>query len=145
MDGTLIEAWASQKSFKPNDGSDGGDGASWHKQKRSSEPHARTTDPESRLHRKADGREAKLCSMGHVTRENRHGLAVAGMAPKADGTAEREAAQALPKAKCKVVGHRIPVGADKAYDPRDHVATSRALAVTPHGAQNQSPTKTGKR
>jgi transposase len=79
VDGTLIEAWASQKSFKPKDGSDGGDGANWHQQKRSNETHASTTDPESRLYRKADGREAKLCYMGHVTMENRHGLAVAGM------------------------------------------------------------------
>jgi transposase len=58
VDGTLIEAWASQKSFKPKDGSDGGDGANWHQQKRSNETHASTTDPESRLYRKADGREA---------------------------------------------------------------------------------------
>src|SRR5436190_14293579 len=76
VDGTLVEAWASQKSFKPKDGSDG-DGTNWHKQKRSNETHVSTTDPESRLYRKADGREAKLCYMGHALMENRHGLAVA--------------------------------------------------------------------
>src|SRR6202023_2017314 len=65
VDGTLIEAWASQKSFKPKDGSGDGDGANWHNQKRSNETHASTTDPESRLYRKAAGREAKLCYMGH--------------------------------------------------------------------------------
>ena len=76
--GPVIEAWASQKSFKPKDGTGDGDGANWHNQKRSNETHASTTDPESHLYRKAAGREAKLCYMGHVTMENRHGLAVAG-------------------------------------------------------------------
>jgi transposase len=143
VDGTLIEAWASQKSFKPKDGSDG-DGTNWHKQKRSNETHASTTDPECRLYRKADGREAKLYYMGHLTMENRHGLAVAGMVTKADGRAERSAAQAMLKAKRKAIGCRITAGADKAYDTRDHVATLRAIDVPPHVAQNQSPTKTGK-
>jgi transposase len=143
VDGTLIEAWASQKSFKPKDGSDG-DGTNWHKQKRSNETHVSTTDPESRLYRKADGREAKLCYMGHALMENRHGLAVAGMVTRAGGTAERHAAQAMLKAKRKAIGHRITVGADKAYDMKDHVATLRAIDVTPHVAQNKSPTKTGK-
>src|ERR1700730_17400557 len=76
VDGTLIEAWASQKSFRPNDGSDDGNGANFHGQKRKNETHASTTDPDSRLYRKAAGREAKLSYMGHVTMENRHGLAV---------------------------------------------------------------------
>ena len=143
VDGTLIEAWASQKSFKPKDGFGDGDGANWHNQKRSNETHASTTDPESRLYRKADGREAKLCYMGHVTMENRHGLAVAGMVTTAGGRAERSSAQAMLKAKCKAVGHRITAGADKAYDTRDHVETLRATDVTPHVAQNH-PTKTGK-
>jgi hypothetical protein len=144
VDGTLIEAWASQKSFKPKDGSGDGDGANWHNQKRSNETHASTTDPESRLYRKAAGREAKLCYMGHVTMENRHGLAVAGMVTTAGGRAERSAAHAMLKAKRKAIGHRLTAGADKAYDRRDHVATLRAIDVTPHVAQNQSPTKTGK-
>src|SRR6202023_854291 len=102
VDGTLIEAWASQKSFKPKDGSGDDDGANWHNQKRSNETHASTTDPESRLYRKAaGGREAKLCYMGHVTMENRHGLAVAGMVTTAGGRAERSAAHAMLKAKRK--------------------------------------------
>jgi len=85
VDGTLIEAWASQKSFRPKDGS--GDGTNFHGQKRKNETPASTTDPDSRLYRKAAGREAKLCYMGHATMENRHGLAVAGMVTPATGTA----------------------------------------------------------
>ena len=88
VDETLIEAWASQKSFRPKDGSDGDDGANFHGQKRKSDTHASTSDPDSRLYRKAAGREAKLCYMGHATMENRHGLAVAGMVTLASGTAE---------------------------------------------------------
>jgi transposase len=79
VDGTLIEAWASQKSFRPKDGNGDDDGANFHGQKRKNDTHASTTDPDSRLYRKAAGREAKLCYMGHVTMENRHGLAVAGI------------------------------------------------------------------
>jgi transposase len=79
VDGSLIEAWASQKSFRPRDGrDDASDGSNFHGQKRTNETHASTTDPESKLYRKAAGREAKLCYMGHVTMENRNGLAVAG-------------------------------------------------------------------
>jgi transposase len=145
VDGTLIEAWASQKSFRAKDGGDNeGDGADFRGQKRSNETHASTTDPESRLYRKAAGREAKLCYMGHVTMENRHGLAVAGVVTKADGTAERRASHAMLKGKRKAVGHRITAGADKAYDTKDHIGNLRAIGVTPHVAQNKSPTKTGK-
>src|SRR6516225_6744025 len=90
VDGTLIEAWASQKSFRPKDGSGDDDGgANFHGQKRKNDTHASTTDPDCRLYRKAAGREAKLCYMGHATMENRHGLAVAGMVTLATGTAER--------------------------------------------------------
>src|SRR5439155_915790 len=146
VDGTLIEAWASQKSFRAKDGGDNeGDGADFRGQKRSNETHASTTDPESRLYRKAAGREARLCYMGHVTMENRHGLAVAGVVTKADGTAERRASQAMLKAKRKAVGHRITAGADKAYDTKGHVEDLRALNVTPHVAQNNGPAKIGKR
>ena len=146
VDGTLIEAWASQKSFRAKDGSEKeGDGGDFRGQKRSNVTHASTTDPMSRLYRKAAGREAKLCYMGHVTMENRHGLAVAGTVTKADGTAERRASQAMLKAKRKAVGHRITAGADKAYDTKDHIENLRAIGVTPHVAQNKSPTKTGKR
>ena len=144
VDGTLIEAWASQKSFRPKDGSDG-DGENFHGQKRKNDTHASTTDPESRLYRKANGREAKLSYMGHVTMENRHGLAVAGEVTQADGTAERRASEAMLKAKCREVGHRITVGEDKAYDCADHVTELRQMKVTPHVAQNDAVTKTGKR
>lgn len=143
VDGTLIEAWASQKSFRPKDGS--GDGTNFHGQKRKNETHASTTDPQSRLYRKAAGREAKLSYMGHVTMENRHGLAVAGMVTQANGTAERRASEAMLAAKAKARGGRITVGADKAYDTADHVANLRAIPVTAHVTQNDSVTKTGKR
>ena len=93
VDGTLIEAWASHKSFRPKDGSGDDDGSDFHGQKRKNDTHASTTDPDSRLYRKAAGREAKLCYMGHATMENRHGLAVAGMVTLATGTAERRASE----------------------------------------------------
>lgn len=145
VDGTLIEAWASHKSFRPKDGSDDGDGANFHGQTRKNDSHASTTDPESRLYRKAQGREAKLSYMGHATMENRHGLAVAGMVTHANGTAERRAAEAMLKTKSKEAGHRITVGADKAYDTAAHVANLRAANVTPHVTQNDTVTKTGKK
>ena len=78
VDGMLIEAWASQRSFRPKDGSDG-DGSDFHGQTRENDTHQSTTDPDSRLYRKAAGREARLCYTGHVVMENRHGLAVAGL------------------------------------------------------------------
>src|SRR5690349_7924811 len=146
VDGTLIEAWASQKSFRPKDGSgsDGDDGANFHGQKRKNDTHASTSDPDSRLYRKAAGREAKLCYMGHATMENRHGLAVAGMVTLASGTAERRASERMLKIKAREVGHRITAGEDKAYDTADHVANLRAINVTPHVTQNTGITKTGK-
>ena len=145
VDGTLIEAWASHKSFKPKDDPGGGDGTNFHGQKRKNETHASTTDPESRLYRKAAGREAKLSYMGHVTMENRHGLAVAGMVTPANGTAERRASEAMLAAKAKARGGRVTAGEDKAYDTADHVANLRAADVTPHVTQNDGVTKTGKR
>ena len=139
VDGTLIEAWASHKSFRPKDGSGDDDGgADFHGQQRKNDTHASTSDPDSRLYRKAAGREAKLCYMGHATMENRHGLAVAGMVTLADGTAERRASQIMLKAKAKEAGGRITVGEDKAYDTADHVAHLRAINVTPHVTQNDS-------
>src|SRR5215210_190325 len=146
VDGTLIEAWASQKSFRPRDGSGDADGgADFHGQQRKNDTHASTTDPDSRLYRKAAGREAKLSYMGHATMENRHGLAVAGMVTLANGTAERLASETMLKAKAKEAGRRITAGEDKAYDTADHVANLRASNITPHVTQNDSPTKTGKR
>ena len=146
VDGTLIEAWASHKSFRPKDGSGDDDGgADFHGQQRKNDTHASTSDPDSRLYRKAAGREAKLCYMGHATMENRHGLAVAGMVTLADGTAERRASQIMLKAKAKEAGGRITVGEDKAYDTADHVAHLRAINVTPHVTQNDCITATRKR
>jgi len=145
VDGTLIEAWASQKSFRPKDGSGDEDGgANFHGQKRKNDTHASVTDPDSRLYRKAAGREAKLCYMGHVTMENRHGLAVAGQVTHATGTAERRASEKMLKVKAKEAGRRITVGEDKAYDTADHVANLRALNVTPHVAQYNSASNRGR-
>jgi transposase len=145
VDGTLIEAWASQKSFRPKDGSGDADGGvNFHGQQRKNDTHASATDPDSRLYRKAAGREAKLCYMGHATMENRHGLAVAGLVTHATGTAERRAAEIMLKARSKAAGRRITAGADKAYDTADHVANLRVMNVTPHVTQNNAVTKTGK-
>src|SRR6266540_3694023 len=126
VDGTLIEAWASQKSFRPKDGrGDDDDGANFHGQKRKNDTHASTSDPDSRLYRKAAGREAKLCYMGHATMENRHGLAVAGMVTLATGTAERRASERMLKAKAKEAGRRITVGED--MWPTCGLSTSRRM------------------
>src|SRR6202034_4402968 len=145
VDGTLIEAWASHKSFRPKDGTGNDDGgADFHGQQRKNDTHASTSDPDSRLYRKAAGREAKLCYMGHATMENRHGLAVAGMVTHANGTAERRASEVMLKATSKAAGHRITAGEDKAYDTADHVANLRAINVTQHVTQNQAVTKTGR-
>jgi transposase len=144
VDGTLIEAWASHKSFRPKDGSDD-DGSDFHGQRRRNDTHASVTDPQSRLYRKAAGREAKLSYMGHAVMENRHGLAVAGTVTQADGTAERRASEAMLKARRKAAGGRITVGEDKAYDTADHVAALRDLGVTPHVACNDAVGKSGRR
>ena len=140
VDGTLVEAWASIKSFRPKDGSgeppaDGRNGErDFHGEKRSNETHASTTDPDARLYKKATGQAAKLCHMGHVVMENRSGLVVAASATLATGTAEREAAEAmvgeLP------AGGRITLGADKAYDTADFAAGMRQMDVTAHVVQN---------
>ena len=125
VDGTLIEAWASQKSFRPKDGSgDDDDGANFHGQKRKNDTHASTSDPDSRLYRKAAGREARLCYMGHAIMENRHGLAVAGRVTHANGTAERRASETMLRARRKAAGRHITTGEDKAYDTADRVRQS---------------------
>jgi transposase len=144
VDGTLIEAWASHKSFKPKDGSEDGDGSNFHGQRRKNDTHASTTDPDARLYRKAAGREARLSYMGHALMENRNGLAVAGTVSEANGTAERRASETMLKRQAKRSRRRITAGEDKAYDTRDHVAKLREANVTPHVAQNDSLTKTGK-
>jgi transposase len=144
VDGTLIEAWASHKSFKPKDADKDDDGSNFHGQKRKNDSHASTSDPDAKLYRKAAGREARLSYMGHAVMENRNGLAVAGTVSQANGTAERRASEALLKRKARRHG-RITVGEDKAYDCRDHVIALRRLNVTPHVAQNDALTKTGRR
>jgi transposase len=138
VDGTLIEAWASLKSFKskgtppapPDD--PGNPTVNFHGERRSNATHASSTDPEARLFRKGDAHEAKLYYQGHVLMENRHGLAVDGSLTPATGFAERE--QALAMATQLPAGATL--GADKSYDTRDFVAGLRGLAVTPQVAQN---------
>jgi len=142
VDGTLIEAWAGQKSFKkkgirsgnPTD-DPGNPTVDFKGEKRTNQTHQSTTDPQARLYKKAKGKESKLCYLGHVMMENRNGLAVNASITKASGTAEREAAKAmmgeLPGKK------RITVGADKAYDTKEFVAQARGMNVTPHLAQNK--------
>ena len=145
VDGTLIEAWASMKSFKPKDGSDeppaDGDGrnreADFRGEKRSNDTHASTTDPEARLYRKGPGKEAKLCFMGHALMENRNGLVVDACLTPADGHAERVAALHMIEPHADRP-QAITLGADKAYDAEDFVNELRSMKVTPHVAQNTS-------
>jgi len=134
VDGTLIEAWASQKSFRPKDGSDDDTAGGFRGQKRRT--HRSTTDPEAKLYRKGNGQEAKLSYLGHVLIDNRHGLAVDATLTEANGRAEREAA--LKMARRLGGERRVTLGADKGYDARDFVAGLRELGVTPHVAQNTS-------
>jgi transposase len=139
VDGTLLEAWASQKSFRrrdtPPDPPDdpGNPTVNFRGDARKNDTHHSTTDPDARLYKKAAGREAKLAYLGHLLMENRHGLIVDALVTAATGTAEREAAllmlSELPD------GGRVTVGGDKNYDTRDFVHTSREMGVTPHVAQ----------
>jgi transposase len=141
VDGTLIEAWASQKSFQRKDGSGSGDSTGggnaerdFHGEKRTNETHESITDPDARLYRKGKGKEAKLCYMGHAVMENRNGLAVDGQLSKATGTAEREAALDMLAA---IGGEkRVTLGTDKAYDTHGFVERAREMNVTPHVTQN---------
>jgi transposase len=140
VDGTLIAAWASIKSFRPKDGSGGPPAPGrngerdFHGEKRSNETHASTTDPDARLYRKGPGQPAKLAYLGHVLMENRHALVVDTRLTLATGTAEREAA--LEMVADRPGNHRITLGADKAYDVAEFVADVREYNVTPHVAQN---------
>lgn len=148
VDGTLLKAWASMKSFRAKDGSGkpptGGRNGErdFKKKRRSNETHESTTDPDARLHRKGQGQESRLCYMGHVLMENRNGLAILGEAARASGTAERDAALGLIDRRRPE--RRITVGADKAYDVVDFVQALRARQVTPHIAIDGHVTKTGK-
>jgi hypothetical protein len=136
VDGTLIQAWASQKSFRPKDGDGPGDGTNFHGQKRSNRTHESTTDPDARLYRKSYGKESKLSYLGHALVENRNGLIAAAMVTHADGYAERDAALLMLEKKQQGRMRRITVGADKAYDTEDFVRTVRELHVTPHVTKN---------
>jgi transposase len=137
VDGTLIEAWASQKSFKRKDGDTDGDGANFHGQTRKNDTHASTTDPDARLYRKSKGAEARLAYLGHLLIENRHGLIGDAMATHADGTAERDAAMLMLHAQGQATPwRRRTIGADKNYDTHAFVHVSRELGVTPHVTQN---------
>jgi transposase len=140
VDGTMIDAWASQKSFRSKDGSDeppsgGGRNATrdFHGEQRLNDTHASRTDPEAKLYRKSKGTPAKLCYLGHAVSENRHGLVVDACVTQANGTAERSAAIEMLRDLSGLA--RCTVGADKAYDTRDFVAGIREINMTPHVAQ----------
>ncbi len=144
VDGTLIEAWASLKSFRPKDGSDeppAGGGrnaeADFHGKKRSNDTHASTTDTDARLYRKGPGKEAKLGFIGHGLMENRSGLLVDACLTRADGHAERVAALHMIEPRADRP-RSITLGGDKGYDTQDFVNELRSMAVTPHVAQNTS-------
>ena len=140
VDGTLIEAWASHKSFqrkdRPTPPSDdpGNPTVDFHGEKRSNDTHESTTDPDARLARKSGGHEAKLAYCGNVMIENRNGLVVDTELLQCNGTAERDAAMLMAE---RVEGaERITVAADKAYDTKDFVSEMRGMNVTPHVSQN---------
>jgi IS5 family transposase len=143
VDGTLIEAWASPKSFKPKDGSGEPPGPGrngerdFHGERRTNDSHASTTDPDARLYRKGRGKEAKLSFMGHALMENRNGLIVGAVATRASGHAERLAAIALIEPHAERP-QPITLGGDKNYDTKDFVMELRERAVTPHVAQNDT-------
>src|SRR5918996_853697 len=144
VDGTMIEGWASLKSFQPKDaaprGKDdkpddpGNPTVNFHGQKRSNKTHESRTDTDLRLFKKSKRSEAKLAFQGHVLMENRNGLVVNALLTKASGTAEREAALLMLQQRAKK--KRVTLGGDKAYDTKDFVADMRACQVTPHVAQN---------
>jgi transposase len=152
VDGTMVEAWASMKSFKrkPDEGAQPGSGrdapppadggrnaeVDFHGEVRSNATHVSTTDPEARLYRKGKGKEAKLCFLGHARMENRHGLFVDTRLTLATGTAERDAAGDM--IGTMAGRHRITVGADKNYDTAAFVADLRSLNATPHVVRNTS-------
>ncbi len=141
VDGTLIEAWASHKSFKPKDQSDSDEGGSnpsvdFRRQRRTNDTHASRTDPEARLYKKSKGAESRLCYMGHLMIDNRHGLATNACVMIASGTAEREAAVQMAG---EIPGRgRVTLAADKGYDTRDCIRKLRDRNITPHVAQNDT-------
>ena len=160
VDGTLLESWASMKSFRPKESAEAGEhreakpgeqrdddppsapggrnpAVDFHGERRRNATHASTTNSDARLMRKGKGKEAKLCVMGHVLMENRNGLAVDVLLTHATGTAEREAAVRMLDRRPEPQRHGT-IGADKAYDTREFVAGCRDRGMTPHVAQNMS-------
>jgi transposase len=142
VDGTLIEAWASMKSFVPKDGSNppaSGRGRNaerdFHGEKRKNDTHCSTTDPDARLFRKGAGKEAKLCHMGHLMMENRNALIVDAQLTEANGTAERTTALEMIDDNARPGS---TVGGDKNYDTSDFVAGCRKRGCTPHVSQNNT-------
>jgi IS5 family transposase len=140
VDGTLIQAWASMKRFRPKDGSGSGPGPGrnserdLHGEKRSNDTHASQTDPEARLYRKSRGQGAQLCYQSHILMENRNGLIVDHELTPASGTGERTAAVDM---VTRLPGnHRVTVGADRGYDSTDFIDELRCRNATPHVAQN---------
>jgi transposase len=145
VDGTLIEAWASLKSFRPKgekpsdrptDGDPGNPTVDFHGEKRRNATHQSTTDPESRLMRKAKGKEARLSFGAHALMENRHGLLVDLQVTPATGTAETEAAETMLKRQGRRGVKPKTLGGDKGYDKRGFVSMLRGRKITPHVAQN---------
>jgi transposase len=144
VDGTLVEAWASLKSFKrkaagPSEppADRGNPTVNFHGERRSNATHQSTTDPEAQLAKKGAGKEARLCYSANALMENRHALLVDFQVEPADGHAERRAALAMVDERLPGP-RRVTLGGDKGYDTRDFVASCRALTVTPHVAQNQA-------
>jgi transposase len=134
VDGTMIEAWASQKSFQPKDGKDEGDGSNFHGTKRKNDTHESKTDPDAKLYRKSNNAEAKLSYLGHTLVENRSGLIVGTYVTQADGHAERDAALLMMYEKRKRSRKRFTLGADKGYDVGDFIQHLRDMNVAPHVA-----------
>jgi len=140
VDGTLLEAWASHKSFKPKDRSQPppddpkNPTVNFHGQVRRNDTHQSTTDPDARLYKKASGREAKLVYLGHLLTENRHGFIVDTAVTDACGTGEWDAAIAM-LGELPLRRRRVTVAADKLYDRRAWVAVVRRMGITPHVAQ----------
>jgi len=149
VDGTLIEAWASMKSFRRKDGSDEPPGPGrngerdFRRDKRSNETHASTTDPDARLFRKANGQESRLAYLGHALMENRNGLIVDAQMSHATGTAERETALTMSE-RSRKPGKRVTLGADKLFDAAPFVTELKARQITPHIAINGTVSKLGK-
>jgi transposase len=137
VDGTLIEAWASQKSFQPKDGGPNDDGRNFRGQQRKNDTHASRTDADARLYRRSNQAESRLSYLGHLLIENRHGLIADAMATIADGFAEREAATLMMHDQWqRAPWRRRTLGADKGYDDPQFVALMRELDVAPHVTQN---------